>query len=240
MASTGYTSYNDFVTEIRQYAHGAPPIMIRGHVRNTLINFCERTLILKKEPAPFYLDEDEHTYTLKYSEDRYVTVAVKDMQLGEDTDGTVIAETTEHYLDNSVRGWRNNEGTKPSYFMLLDDVNKVRFYPIPSADSDDEIFCTAAVRPARDQTEIDTFLYEKWEETIQAGALSDLLSIPESTWYNPDLASQMAETYKRGVRRARKTTTVGTTEIPGRAVPQNFITIGDNPTTDRSLLSWAY
>jgi len=234
-----YTSYNDFVTEIRQYCNGAPPIMIRTHVRNTIINFCERTYILKKDPSSFYLEEDEHTYTLKYDSDRYVTIAVKSLQLGEGTDGQTIKETTEHFLDNSVRGWRTHEAKTPRAHMLTDDVNAIRFYPMPNQDSDDEIFVTAAVRPRRDQTEIDTFIYEKWEETIQAGALASLLSIPNATWFNPQLAQQMGAEYKRGVRRARKTTTVGTTEIPGQAVPQSFTVFG-SPTTDNNgrMISW--
>lgn len=233
-----YTDYNDFITEIRQYAHAAPPIMIRTHVRNTIINFCERTLILKKDPSSFYLDEDEHTYTLKFSGDRYIAIAVKDLQIGEGTDGDPIAETTEHFLDNTVKGWRTHEAKTPRGYMLTDDVNKIRFYPMPNADSDDEIFITCAVRPRRDQTEIDTFIYEKWEEAIQAGALASILSIPESSWFNPQLAEQMSQAYKRQVRRARKTTTVGTTEIPGQVIPQNYTVFGDTGSTDRRIVSW--
>lgn len=221
-----YTSMDGFLTEIRQYCHGAPPIMIRTHIRNAIINFCERTFILKKEPTSFYLEEDEHTYTLKYSGDRYITIAIKSIQLGEAVDGSAIAETTEHYLDSIIPRWRTHESTTPCAFMLTDDINTVRFYPIPSVDSDEEIFCTAAVRPKRDQTEVDTFLYEKWEDVIQAGALSSLLSIPESSWYNKQLAADAAESYRIGIRRARKTTTVGTTEIPGQVVPQSFVVPG--------------
>lgn len=217
-----YTSLDSFVTEIRQYAPGAPPIMIRGHVRNTIINFCERTFILKRSPADFMLNEDQHTYTLKYSGDRYVTIAIKVIRVGDGDSGDLLSETTEHYLDNTLPGWQTHEGSKPTGYMLLDDVNSIRVYPIPTEDSSDDVVVEACVRPRRDQTEVDTFLYEKWEETIQAGALAALLSIPQATWYNPDLARMSAEAYKRGIRRARKTTTVGTTEIPGQVVPQTY------------------
>jgi len=233
-----YTSYDQFLTEIRQYAHAAPPIMIRTHIRNAIINFCERTFILKQDPSSFYLDEDEHTYTLKFSGDRYIAIAVKDIQLGEGVEGQSIAETTQHFLDNTVRGWRTHEAKTPNAYMLTDDTNKIRFYPTPNADSDEEIFVTCAVRPARAETEVDSFIYEKWEETIQAGALANLLSIPESSWYNKALAAQMAAEYKRGVRRARKTTTVGTTEMPGQVVPQNFITIGTSNNSNGRGISW--
>lgn len=236
--ATGYTSLDSFVTEIRQYAHGCPPIMIRTHVKNAIINFCERTFILKKEPSSFCLDEEDHTYTLKYSGDRYVTIALKSVQLGEDSNGRSIPETTEHNLDNTARGWKKHEGSTVRAIMLLDDVNKVRVYPIPTSDSDEDLYITAAVRPKRDQTEVDTFIYEKWEEVIQAGALRSLLSIPESSWYNAKLAQMAEEEYKRGVRRARKTTTVGTTEVPGQALPQNYTVMGSNDNLGGRIITW--
>lgn len=221
-----YVSLDTFLPEILQYCHGVPTIMARTHIRNSIITFCERSLILKRDPSSFYLDEDEHTYTLKYNSDRYVAVAAKHCQLGEGDNGTRLEETTEHELDNSVNQWRYQEGNKPTKFFLTDETNGIRFYPTPNQDSDDEIFLNTVVKPKRNVTEVDEFLWEKWEETIQAGAISSLLVIPGSSWYNDKVAKEFSKLFKRGYRKARKTAVAGTSEKPAQVVPQSFTVMG--------------
>lgn len=217
-----YTSLDAFIPEIKQYANAAPDIMVRIHIRNAVIRFCERSMILRKDPSAFYLDEDTHTYTLKFSGDRYVTIGVSEMQLGEGKTGELLLETTEHKLDNSINKWRTREANKPTNYFLTNDVNTVRFYPMPDQDSDDEIFTSCIVKPKRNVTEIDTFLWEKWEEEIQAGALASLLAIPQASWYNLTLASAFGTAFRRGIRRARKTTISGTGEDAAAVVPQSY------------------
>jgi hypothetical protein len=156
-----YVSLDSFQPEISQFVTGAPAIMIRTHVRNSIIHFCERTLILKKTPATFYLDEDEHTYTLKYSSDRYVALSVLDCTLGTGTNAQVIRRTSEHELDNEISNWKNHKSPKPTRYFLTEDTNQIRFYPTPSADSTSEIYMNTAVRPKRSETEVDEFLKEK-------------------------------------------------------------------------------
>lgn len=239
-ATSGYVLFDSFMAEVLQYVHGAPSIMVRNHIRNSIIEFLERSMILKKDPSSFYLEDEEHTYTLKYSADRYRAIAIKgDVRLGEDYDddnATIITETTAHALDNSARKWRTTNGPTPSLCWLTEDTNKIRFYPIPNQDSDDEIYMTTCVTLKRDQTEIDEWIWEKWEETVQAGALRSLLAIPGATWFNFELAQQFDSEFKKGIRRARAISLKGTGEVSGRVVPQNFVVGGDTRISRRSTL----
>ena len=238
-ATTGYSLFDEFIPEILQYVHGAPTIMVRQHIKNIIIEFLERTMILKKDPSSFYLTEDEHTYKLKYNSDRYRAVNIKgDVRLGEeDTSSSIITVTSEHRLDMWLSKWRTNEGSKPTHCYLTEDVNKIRFYPIPNVDSTDEIFMTTAVTLKRDQTEVDEFIYEKYEETIQAGVLAGILSIPSASWANQALARRFAATYSRGVKRARAIALKGTGEQTGMVEPQNYEVMGSDFTI-RNSTSW--
>ena len=231
-----YTTFQTLVPEIKQYCHGAPDIMIRTHIRNAAILFCERTMCLKKAPSAFFLSEDTHTYTLKYSADKYVAIDIKDAQIGEGSTGSPLAITTEHRLEKSVSKWSTREATKPLALFLTDDVNTVRFYPIPSEDSDDDVYITTVVRPKKDQTEMDTFLYEKWEDTIQAGALSSLLAMPQASWFNGPLSTDFGREFKRGVMRARKNTLSGYGDEPGQVTPQSFANTGQM--TGGGIYTW--
>jgi hypothetical protein len=234
-ASTGYKLFEDFQAEILQYVHGAPTIMIRTHVRNAIIEFLERSMILKKEPSSFYLTEDEHTYKLKFVNDRYRAVAIKgDIFLGEDESTShIIGETTEHRLDTTIGRWRKVEAVKPNFGFLTEETNKVRFYPIPNEDSDDEIYMTCAVTLKRDQTEVDEWIYEKYEDIIQAGAVASLLEIPGSSWANEKLAGKFRTVWSRGIKRARAIALKGTGEEAGMVVPQNFEVMGSDNTSRR-------
>ena len=223
-----YTTYETMIPEVMQYCHGAPTILVNNHIRNSVIRFCEKSLVLKKSPSSFYLDEDEHTYTLKYVGDRYRAVSIKQARLGEEDDDSsaILTITSEHNLDNSSPKWRTREGSKPTAILLTDDINTLRVYPKPNQDSDDELFLDTVVTMKRDQTEMDTFLYEKWEEVIQAGALASILGIPAASWYNEAGSRDFANIWRKGVREARATTLKGIGELQGQVIPQSFVVQG--------------
>jgi len=236
-ATTGFVLLDEFLPEILQYVNGAPTIMVRTHVRNAIISFCERTLLLKRQPSTFYLDDEEHTYELKYNNDRYRAIAIQECQEGSGNNGRVISETTEHWLDHTIRNWREDTGSEPSRCFLTDETNKIRFYPEPTADSDDEIYLNTAVTYKRNMTECDEFIWERWERVIQAGALSSLLRIPGASWYNERAANEFTQKWKRGIRNARKSVLGGTSQKPQGAIPQSYEVVGSNHTDGRSN-SW--
>jgi len=236
MATAGYVDVDVFIPEILQYVHGAPSIMVRIHVVNTLINFCERTFVLKKDPSEISLDEDVHTYTMAFCNDRYVAVAVDLARIGEGESKQPLAGTTEKEMDEEFHNWRSHENTEPTRFWLTNEVNGIRFWPTPNADVDDDMFLKCVVRPRRNQTEFDELLYEKWNEAITAGALAELLLIPGASWFNSELARAFELKYRRWINRARKTTIAAPGKYPGRVIPQNFETIGGDQS--RSTVSW--
>ena len=231
-ATTGFVLLDQFVPEILQYCHGAPTILVRNTVKNIIIEFCKRTFVLKAEPASFYIDEDVHTYTLKYASDRYTTIDITDFRKGEDDTNGALEVTSTKKLDSTQPNWRVTTGT-PKAYLLTDDINTVRVYPIPNADSDEEYFVKAIVTPKKDQTEVPEFLYEKWEMVIQAGALAKLLAMPGASWYNRDLGRQFNQEYRRGIKNARKTTLTGIGQAPSQVTPRNYEVMGGAGVTGR-------
>jgi hypothetical protein len=231
-ATSGFVLLDQFVPEILQYVHGAPTILVRSAVKNTIIEFCKRTLCMKANPAPFYLDEDVHTYTLKYASDRYVTLDILDCRKGETDSNNRLEATTTKKVDSTQPNWRVTKGTPKAQF-LTDDINKLRVYPIPSADSDEDYYVQAIVCPKKDQTEVPEFLYEKWEEIIQAGALHRLLSMKGASWFDRDLSRTFNQKYRRGLKNARKTTLTGIGQIPGQVTPRSYSIMGDSNATGR-------
>jgi hypothetical protein len=233
MATAGFTDVNDFIPEVLQYCNGAPSIMVRKHVTNAIINFCERTLVLKKTPTAFTLEEDEHTYTLEFDSDRYVAIALDNVKVGDDNP---MERTTERELDGEASNWRSATSLKPRRYFLTDDINQIRLVPLPSADNDDEdVTMQATVRPKRNQIEFDELLFEKWLPAIKAGALAELLLVKSGSWFDPKQAGIWTTKYKRLINSARKTTLTGTGKYPGRVIPQSYSVVGSGNSHGRAL-----
>lgn len=224
-ASAGYNLLSDMLPEVLQYVNGAPSIMVRIHLVNAAIAFCNKTLVLKKDPSAFQPESEVHTYDLKYTGNRYRAIAVDECKIGS---GTPLLRMTEHEMDTEVGNWRDTESSSPSRFWLTDDTNTIRLWPAPKEDIAEDCTVRTIVTYKRDQTEIDDFIFEKWQEIIQAGALASLLMIPKATWYNERLAAGFASAFRVGVREARKTTLSGTGKFSGRVTPQNFEVVGSN------------
>lgn len=224
-ASAGYTLLNDFLPEMMQYCNGAPPIMLRIHLINSAIDLCNKALLLKKSPSPIQFEEEVHTYTMKYPQDRYRAIAIDEIKI--EGYGPLV-RTTEREMDSQFANWRETESSKPTRFWLTDELNKVRIWPTPKEDIDIDANIQSVVTYKRGQTEVDDFIYEKWHEIIQAGALTKVLLIPEATWYNEKVAMVMSRAFSRGVREARKTTLTGTGKYPGRIIPQDYLVMGSN------------
>jgi hypothetical protein len=223
-ASAGYTLLDEFLPEMLQYCNGAPSIMLRIHLINSAIDLCNKSLLLKKTPSAFQLEEDVHTYTLKYPQNRYRAIAVDSAKL---SDSSPLTRITEREMDSVFPNWRERSNSKPTHYWLTDELNTIRVWPTPTADIDDEDFTVQSiVTYKRGQTEVDEFVYEKWHEVIQAGALAKVLIIPEATWYNERVSATFARAFIDGVREARKTTLTGTGKYSGRVIPQNFIVVG--------------
>jgi hypothetical protein len=200
--------------------------MLRIHLINSAIELCEKSMILKKDPSAFQLEEDVHTYTLKYPQDRYRAIAVDSAKF--DSTDQPITRTTEREMDSEFSNWRSTSASKPTRYFLTEDLNKIRFWPTPNADIDTDMLVKSVVTYRRGQTEVDEYIYEKWHEIIQAGALSKVLLIPEATWYNESLAATFAREFSHGKREARKVALTGTGKYPGRVIPQSFDIMGSN------------
>jgi hypothetical protein len=233
-ASAGYTLLNDFLAEMMQYCNGAPGIMLRIHLINSAIDLCNKSLMLKKEASKIQFEEDVHTYTLKYPQDRYRAIAIDEVKI---EGKQPLQRMTEHEMDSSFANWRETKGSSPTRYWLTDDLNKIRVWPTPKGDIDSDVTIRTIVTYKRGQIEVDDFIYEKWHEVIQAGALSKVLAIPEATWFNAPVATMFARNFSRGVREARKTTLSGTGKYPGRVTPQSYVVVGSN-SVRREGVSW--
>ena len=124
MATTaGYVSLDEFIPEVLQYCNAAPSIMVRIHLINATIDLCNKSLCLKKSPSAVQLEEDVHTYTMKYTGNKYRALAVDSAKI-ESSDRPLI-RTTEREMDSEFSNWRETDSNMPSRFWLTESSQEL-------------------------------------------------------------------------------------------------------------------
>jgi hypothetical protein len=72
-----------------------------------------------------------------------------------------------------------------------------------TCDSPGGMLVRAAIAPTQDSCFIDRDIYERYGEVISEGALSRILIMPNTAWYNPPSAGIMLRRFQFGVNRAK-------------------------------------
>jgi hypothetical protein len=70
-------------------------------------------------------------------------------------------------------------------------------------DMPDGLLVRASIAPTQDSCYIDRDIYERYGEVIAEGALSRILIMPNTAWYNPPSAGIMLRRFGFGVNRAK-------------------------------------
>jgi len=124
------TNYSDLLPDIIPMAPEAPDMLIIKHVKETVIDFCQRTNIYQHEQT---IDafKDVSDYTLVPPTD---TVAHR--ILWTNFDGRDLEPISPSLKEQRVPKWRDSAtstGGKPEYF-IKDGQTKLVILPMPSAD----------------------------------------------------------------------------------------------------------
>lgn len=80
---------------------------------------------------------------------------------------------------------------------------RLLIYPTPCTDIRDGIQIEASVSPSRMSCDIPAEFFERWGRVLSDGALSRLLLMPKTDWYNATLAQRYSVAFKEGKAMAR-------------------------------------
>jgi hypothetical protein len=121
-------------------------------------------------------------------------------------DGKDVDLKGEHWLEDNVPNWQTNMASAPKY-ATVDQDRKLRLVPVPSESIANGLKVWVALKPLRNATSVETFLYNDWLETITDGALGILLTMTSKPWRDFDAGKFYRKRYENaryaGLRRAR-------------------------------------
>lgn len=187
--------YEEFLTEVSPYCLDAPQPQMLAAIRNTVIDFCERTGIWQqKVELEVVVGQREYTLPTPPSESRHARV------MHAWYEGRALYATSGDALANSSSlNWMEREGVprfyteQPGGVLVLDRS--------PDDEAPEGMVVVRALTPMRNSSEVGLdIVFEKYLEGIASGALARLYLTQGQPYYNPKAAPERMMLYTRAVK----------------------------------------
>lgn len=204
-------TYDQVLPEVNPHVGGAPEPLVINAIRNSVIEFCERSWAYFGETTPRALIANQQDYTI--SADVPAGTAIAQIMYGY-FNGKPIDPIAKDDAIKQDSNWRNRKGPQPTKYIATDSGLKVTLIPVPSAAVaavivganlvSNGITFTVALKPTRASTAFPDHLFEKYLEEIGHGATARVLAIPHKAWSNANLALFHRSAFVDGCAAARQ------------------------------------
>lgn len=195
------STYAAFLDYVLPHVPGCTPEMATLEIKNTVIDFCEKSLILQQDADPITTINGIMDYDLEPPRGYLVTKIMKVWFKGQELDGESPDEIKTPSIYNQNSGYLVNRGDPR--FYIQKDARTFSLYPIPDQTSKLAVTMRVALKPTRSATQIDDLIFEEYAETIGAGAVSRLALSPGKPYSNRQLAADKNAQYVAGLNVAR-------------------------------------
>lgn len=197
-------NYDVFYPEVLPEVPGCPPALALQAIRNTVIEFCEKSLIHQVTQDPLTLlanisDYDLDAPSKQQRVQKIMRVWFKGVEIGPVAPDDVM--TPEVYAAN-IPGYTPVKGPAQGYTQK--DFGTVSFLPIPDQRYVNAITMRVALVPTRDSTSFEDFLFEQWGEFIACGAKARLMLNPGKPYTNIEAATVNQGRYMTALNDARQ------------------------------------
>lgn len=204
-------SYDEFYPWVLPEVPGCPEIAAIQAIRDSVINFCELSLIHQADHDPVATVAQRADYDLEtpVSGTRIVKV-MKAWHKGQELQPGAPDQVRDPSVYNQSIGGYTTTYSTPRAFIQKDSES-ISLLPIPDQSLASAITMRVALAPLRNTTTCEDFLFEEWVEPIAAGAVAKLQLSPGKPYSNPATAAINLSNFKAGVNAARQQATRGYT-----------------------------
>jgi len=195
---TNYTAFLDYVLP---HVPGCTNEMALMEIENTIIDFCEKTLILQVDHDPvtsvagivdYDLDPPSNTLIVKI-----MRLWFKGKLLDPRAPDTVYTPSIYNQNSGAVV-----EKADPQFYIQK-DLRSFSLYPVPVNTDSQSLTLRVALKPTRSASTIDDLIYEEYAEIIGHGATSRLFISPGKPYSSAQQSAMSAAKYMAGVNVAR-------------------------------------
>lgn len=209
--------FSTLVKKITPYAPGCPEPVIIQQVRDAAIEACENTLAWRYEQDILPLNTGVYQYDYETPDDTEV-IAIFQCVLN----NQLMPAVTLEQLITQYPNWPSydtDQRTTPQVVAQFDPDHFV-VAPVPD-DTAYSMKMFLALRPTPDADGMDKVFFDELEQLILHNSLVRLLSMPDKSWSDTDLAEYHAKqvVFKTASRRSRANLGNGRASLTVRAVP---------------------
>ncbi|CAB4197163.1 hypothetical protein UFOVP1304_37 [uncultured Caudovirales phage] len=202
-------SYDDFLPYVLPDVPGCAEIVAIQHIRNAVIDFCEKTLIVQTDLDPVTLIAGQADYDLEPPTNRLVTKVISlfyQNKLLKPTYPDEIPSAT-FYNSSAI----NADSRSDPVAWMQKDSTTFSVFPIPKTTESGAITIRAAIKPTRSSTTCDDIVFEDYAEAIASSAKARLMLTPNKAYFNPNLVATHNQLFLQGVNVARQRSSRGYT-----------------------------
>ena len=187
----------DFFPEVFLEIPDVPTPVALNAVRNTLVDFCERSRYWKHT-----LDAvNSVSGTATYTPTPPTGAVIADIRWVK-YDGKRLDPKTEGQLENERSAvWETLTGTPDTYVQT--SARSVTLVPIPQ-DDDKAILVRAVLKPSATAATVDDVIYDEFHEAVAWGTVARLYASQGKPWSNPGMAQGFYAAYEDAVLSAQR------------------------------------
>lgn len=195
------TAHSAFLDYVLPHVPGCTNEMALQEIKNTIIDFCEKSLILQVDHDPVTAIVGQIDYDLEPPKDRLVVRVMKAWYKGQLLEEMAPDDIDTPSVYNQQSGYHVHRGDPLQFFQK--EARTFSVYPIPNETVKQSITLRVALKPTRSATTIDDLIYEEYAETIGSGAISRLALSPGKPYSNAALANAHRALFQAGLNVAR-------------------------------------
>jgi len=183
--------WDDFFPLLDPHLVGCPNETKRTYLASTAADFFARTYLWQDDIDAIYLAPNQIEYDL----DADGNVEVEDV-LSVVLEGQALERIDFRHVPHERR---SEVGDPTKYWLHADQT--IRVFPVP--DRRTTMSVAAVLKPRRNGTGVDDWIYETWADVLVSGTIAQLAMIPGKDWSDINLAAMHKALFERAIVNTR-------------------------------------
>lgn len=201
-------TYEDFFPNILPEVPGVAEMVAENAVRNAVIEFCEKSLILTRDHDPITVKAGVVDYDLEPPKGYIVVKVMKAWLENQPLDPLAPDFVREASVYNRLfSSYQEAPGTPRAY--LQKDERSISVWQVPEQDYTNGLTLRVALKPSRASDSVESVILEDYAETIASGALYRLMMSAGKPYTNAEMAAVHKGLFQQGINVARQRATHG-------------------------------
>lgn len=197
------SAYTAFLNDVMPDVPGCTLEIATHAIKNSCIEFCEKSLILQRDHDPLTVVAGIVDYDFEPPTGQLVTRIMRAWYKGTELSPLAPDDIQNSEVYNRLFRGANIDRQDPRY-ILQKDERTLSLYPIPAETVPNALTMRVAFKPSRTSTTVEDVIYEDYSEAIAAGAKARLMMSPGKPYTNPQLSGAQMEIFRQAINVARQ------------------------------------